>query len=132
MARRAFFSFHYKPDNWRASQVRNAGVLDGNQPVSDNDWESISGRGDDAIKSWIAAQLSGRSCAVVLVGTGTASRKWVNYEIDEAWRKGLGVVGVHIHGLKDVAGNQSTKGSNPFDGHSVGARSMASIASFLP
>ena len=25
MARRVFFSFHYKADNWRASQVRNMG-----------------------------------------------------------------------------------------------------------
>lgn len=38
MARRVFFSFHYKPDNWRAAQVRNAGVVEGNTPVSDNDW----------------------------------------------------------------------------------------------
>jgi MTH538 TIR-like domain (DUF1863) len=127
MARKAFFSFHYKPDNWRASQVRNAGVLEGNSPVSDNDWEKITGQGEDAIKKWIAGQLSGRSCAVVLVGTDTASRKWVNYEIDEAWKKGMGVVGVHIHGLKDASQNQSTKGLSPFSGHWVGSTPMSSI-----
>lgn len=27
MARRTFYSFHYKPDNWRVSQVRNMGVV---------------------------------------------------------------------------------------------------------
>ncbi len=127
MARRAFFSFHYKPDSWRASQVRNAGVLEGNPPVSDNDWEKITDQGDDAIKKWIAAQLSGRSCAVVLVGADTAGRKWVNFEIEEAWKKGMGVVGVHIHGLKDASQNQSTKGRNPFDGHWVGLTPMSSI-----
>ena len=37
MARRSFFSFHYKPDNWRAGQVRNMGMVDGNKPVTDND-----------------------------------------------------------------------------------------------
>ena len=37
--RGTFFSFHYKPDNWRAAQVRNMGVVEGNSPVSDNDWE---------------------------------------------------------------------------------------------
>ena len=58
MARKAFFSFHFKPDNWRASQVRNAGVLEGNSPVSDNDWEKITNQGDDAIKKWIAGQLA--------------------------------------------------------------------------
>lgn len=127
MARKAFFSFHYTPDSWRASQVRNAGVLEGNQPVSDNDWEKITGQGDSAIKTWIANQLSGRTCAVVLVGSGTAGRKWINYEIDEAWKKGMGVVGVHIHNLKDVSQNQSTKGSNPFSGLRVGSTAMSSI-----
>jgi hypothetical protein len=127
MARRAFFSFHYKPDNWRASQVRNTGVIEGNRPVSDNDWETIAGQGDYAIKRWIDGQLADRSCAVVLVGTQTASRKWVNYEIDEAWKKGMGVVGVHIHGLKDASQNQSTKGSTPFNGHLVGLTPMSLI-----
>ena len=40
MARRAFFSFHYKPDASRAGQVRNMGMVEGNTPVSDNDWEN--------------------------------------------------------------------------------------------
>ena len=31
--------FYYKEDNWRASQVRNLGVIEGNILVSDNDWE---------------------------------------------------------------------------------------------
>ena len=67
MARRVFCSFHYAPDNWRASQVRNIGVIEGNRPATDNDWESITRGGDKAIKRWIADQLSGRSCTVVLV-----------------------------------------------------------------
>jgi hypothetical protein len=33
MARKAFFSFHYKPDGSRASQVRNMGMIEGNAPV---------------------------------------------------------------------------------------------------
>lgn len=45
MSRKAFYSFHFKPDSWRASQVRNIGVVDGNQPVSDNDWEDVKKRG---------------------------------------------------------------------------------------
>ena len=36
MARRAFYSFHYIPDNWRVSQVRNMGVVDGNKTATDN------------------------------------------------------------------------------------------------
>lgn len=114
MARKVFFSFHYDPDNWRASQVRNAGVLEGNQPCSDNDWESITKAGDKEIEKWIDGQLSGRSCAVVLIGAGTAGRKWINYEIKKAWDDGKGLVGVYIHNLLDSSSEQTTKGSNPF------------------
>lgn len=115
MARKVFYSFHYNPDNWRASQVRNAGVVEGNQPVSDNDWESITKGGDDAIKKWIDGQLSGKACAVVLIGSATAGRKWIKYEIEKAWNDAKGVVGVYIHNLKDRDGRQSAKGKNPFD-----------------
>lgn len=115
MVRKVFFSFHYKPDNWRAAQVRNMGVVEGNQPVSDNEWEAITGRGDDAIKEWINEQLSGKSCCVVLIGSATAGRKWIKYEIEKAWNDGKGVVGIYIHNLKDKDGNQSSKGRNPFE-----------------
>jgi hypothetical protein len=109
MTRKAFYSFHYKPDNWRAATVRNIGAIEGNKPTTDNDWETIARGGDDAIKRWIATQMQGRTCAVVLVGTNTANRKWINYEIVKAWDDGLGVVGIHIHGLKDSAQATSTK-----------------------
>ncbi|MCK1417665.1 TIR domain-containing protein [Bradyrhizobium sp. CW4] len=115
MARKCFYSFHFKPDNSRASQVRNIGVIEGNQPVSDNDWEAVKKGGDEAIKKWIEAQMKGRPCAVILVGNATANRKWINYEIIKAWDSGLGVVGIHVHGLKDLDGNTAIKGNNPFD-----------------
>jgi len=115
MARRTFFSFHYKPDNSRAAQVRNMGMVDGNKPVSDNDWETVTKGGDAAIKRWIADQMRGRSCTVVLVGKDTANRKWINHEIIKSWDAGMGVVGIHIHGLKDLDRNIANKGANPFD-----------------
>ncbi|MBD3340065.1 MAG: hypothetical protein GF353_13205 [Candidatus Lokiarchaeota archaeon] len=120
MARKIFSSFHYKPDNWRASTVRNIGSIEGNQLASDNDWESITSGGNDAIKRWINQQMKGRSCAIVLVGTNTAGRKWINYEIKKGWNTGKGVLGIHIHNLKDKDGNQSLTGNNPFTGFTVG------------
>jgi hypothetical protein len=115
VARRVFYSFHYEPDNWRASTVRNVGTVEGNRPATDNDWESITSAGDVAIKRWIADQMSGRSCTVVLVGTNTANRKWINFEIVKSWDEGMGVVGIRIHGLKNSEGGTSTMGGNPFD-----------------
>lgn len=120
MARRVFFSFHYKPDNARASQVRNMGVVDGNKPATDNDWEEITGKGDKAIQKWIDDQLEGKSCAVVLIGEKTARRKWINYEIKEAWNNKKGLLGIYIHRLKNLDGEHSSKGDNPFDEFTVG------------
>ena len=114
MARRCFYSFHYKPDSSRASLVRNIGAIDGNRPVSDNDWETVKGGGDKAIENWIARQMKGRSCTVVLVGANTAGRKWINHEIVKSWDAGMGVVGIHIHGLKNFDGKIAAKGANPF------------------
>lgn len=117
MARRCFYSFHYVPDNWRASTVRQIGAIEGNQPASDNDWESVASgpNQDEKIKRWIAQQMQGRSCTIVLVGANTAQRKWINYEIIKSWQDGLGVVGIRIHGLKDRHGQVATQGLNPFD-----------------
>ena len=129
MARKCFYSFHYKPDSVRASQVRNIGVIEGNQPVSDNDWETVTKGGDDAIKKWIADQMKGKTCAVVLVGSNTANRKWINHEIIKAWDDGLGVVGIYIHGLKNFEGQTSTQGANPFDhiGYGNTGKKLSSI-----
>ena len=114
MARRCFYSFQYKPDNWRAATVRNIGAIEGNKPATDNDWETVTKGGDAAIKKWIGDQMHGRSCTVVLVGKDTAGRKWITHEIIKSWDDGMGVVGIHIHGLKNSDEKVSTKGSNPF------------------
>lgn len=127
MARKVFYSFYYKEDNWRASQVRNMGVIEGNQPVSDNDWEQIKIGGDEAIKRWINQQLNGRSCTIVLIGTNTAGRKWIKYEIEKSWNDKKGLLGIYIHNLKDADGNQSKKGRNPFDDFTLNGKMLSQV-----
>lgn len=129
MARRVFYSFHYKPDNWRVSQVRNMGVIEGNRPASDNDWESVSQGGDVKIRKWIEDQMYGKSCVVVLIGENTARRKWINHEIIEGWNNGKGVLGIYIHNLRNSSGDQATKGVNPFSSIKYGdsGRMLSSI-----
>lgn len=130
MARRVFYSFHYKPDCQRAAQVRSIGAIDGNRPATDNDWQAVTRDGDQAIKNWIADQMNGRTCTVVLVGTDTANRKWINHEIISSWSSRLGVVGIHIYGLKNLNGETANKGHNPFDFIGLGntGRKLSSIA----
>ena len=52
---------------------------------------------------------------MILAGKDTANRKWINFEICEAWKKGMGVLVGYIHNLKDSAGEQARKGNNPLD-----------------
>jgi len=112
--RQVFFSFEYEKDNWRASQVRNMGKVSNDSTFSDNDWEEVKRKSRDEIKKWINDQMEMRSCIVVLIGSTTSSREWVKYEIEQAYNKRKGIVGVYIHDLKDKDGNQESKGSNPF------------------
>ena len=126
MPRRVFYSFHYKPDSWRVSKIRNIGAIEENQPAKDNDWEAI--KGDHAkIQRWILSQLNGRSCTVVLIGANTAGRRCINYEIKESWKKGMGVLGIHIHNITDHAGNTCSKGANPFTGLTVEGVSLGTV-----
>ncbi len=127
MARCVFYSFHYDADNARASQVRNMGVVEGNRPASDNDWEKVKKGGDSAIQAWIDGQLVGKSCAVVLIGSGTKGRKWIKYEIKKAWDSKKGLVGVYVHNLKDLDGKQTLKGGNPFADFTVGDKTLSTI-----
>ncbi len=106
------------------------GAVEGNRPVTDNAWEAITKGGAAKIKRWIADQLHGKSCTVILVGSNTANRKWINHEIVESWDAGKGVVAIHIHGLKNLGGKVSAKGKNPltFITHTPTKKKLSSIA----
>jgi hypothetical protein len=127
MARRVFHSFHYQRDAYRVQQVRNMGVIEGQRLLSSNDWEAVKRGGDAAIRRWIDEQMAGRSSVVVLIGSQTAGRKWVNYEITNGWNRDKSIVGVHIHKLKDGWGNQSSKGANPFAVFKLNGTSLSSV-----
>lgn len=103
------------------------GIIEKNQLASSNKWEEIKQKGDDAIRRWINANQKGRSIVIVLIGANTAGRKWVKYEVEKGWNDGRALLGVHIHNLTDRHGNQSSKGSNPFDSFNVGEKKLSSI-----
>jgi hypothetical protein len=119
MARKVFYSFDYERDSWRASMVRNIGVVIGSQAAIDNAWESVLKTEDAAIRRWINEQLNGRSCTVVLIGAETANSKWVQYEIEQSLATGKGLLGIRIHKLLDQNQQKSIAGPNPFEGLSM-------------
>jgi antiphage defense system Thoeris ThsB-like protein len=120
MARRVFFSFHYDNDILRVGQIRNSGIVlsAGDTAAGFTDsasWESVKRQGEGAIQKWIDNELNGTSVTVVLIGSQTAERQWINYEIIESVKRGNGLLGIYIHNVKDLTGTTDVKGANPFD-----------------
>lgn len=114
--RQTFFSFHYERDVWRASQVRKSATVDASAAAGWNDrslWEEAKKKGKSAIERLIRQGLAGTSVTAVLIGAQTASRPWVQYEINESTKRGNGILGVRIHHLKDQNGNTDTRGLVP-------------------
>jgi len=97
------------------SQIRSIGQIEDNKPASDNKWEEVKKKGNKAIQDWIDSNLKNRTCTIVLVGENTAKRKWIDYEIEKSWKDRMGVVGIHIHNLKNSKREKSKKGTNPFE-----------------
>ena len=110
MARRVFFSFHYSNDIWRANQVRNANVVSGVEGAGffdHSEYLDAKRRGDDGIRRMILQHLKNTSVTVVLIGTHTATRPWVKYEIAQSIAQKNGLLGIYIHHLKDQEGNSA-------------------------
>ena len=118
MARRVFFSFRYKNDNWRAGVVRNSWVCKGHDVAGFFDsaeWEKVKRKDDNEIKKWIDLQLEGTSVTVVLIGSDTYNKKWINYEILSSCKRGNGILGIYVHNIRNRFGSRASKGKNPFD-----------------
>lgn len=84
MARRVFFSFHYDNDINRSMTVRNSWVTQGKEAagfVDKAEFEKIKRTGETAVHNWIDNQLNGTSVTVVLIGSETLNRPFVQYEI---------------------------------------------------
>ncbi|MBO4395101.1 MAG: TIR domain-containing protein [Eubacterium sp.] len=105
MARRVFFSFHYANDINRSMTVRNSWVVQGKEAagfVDHSEFEQIKRQGVKAVHNWIDKQLEGTSVTVVLIGTETLNRPYVQYEICKSLQRGNALIGVHISGIKDM------------------------------
>lgn len=120
MSRKVFYSFHFDKDSQRAAQVRNSHAIadvDEYGVIDSVDWEEIKRAGPESIKRWINEQLKYTSVTVVLIGAETSERQWVKYEIERSWERGNGLVGVTIHNVKNLKGETTNAGRNPFDNH---------------
>jgi hypothetical protein len=112
--RHIFYSLHHEADRSRAELVRKIKGLAPNVDAKDAEWATIQRTGEFAFKRWFEQQVRGRSCTIVLIGAETARRPAILHEIRRSWELRMGLLGVHIHALRDAKGLQGQRGENPF------------------
>lgn len=130
MAKTVFYSFHYDNDSWRVQQIMNLGSLEGQTILNSQDWEAVKQQGDTAIEKWIDEQMAYKKAVVVLIGSGTANRPWVQYEIAKAWNGKKPLVGVRINGLANSSGDTDRPGANPFS--KVTLKGGGTVGDYVP
>lgn len=121
MARGVYFSFHYDDvTDFRVNVVRNSRALnrtnDSNVFIDKSLWEEAAQKDMESLKVIISDGLKGCSVTAILIGLGTASRRWVKYEIVKSFTEGKGILGIHINRIKTKSESRITsKGINPLD-----------------
>ena len=117
MARRVFFSFHYKPDVQRAHVVRNSWVTKADRQDAGffdaSVFESKQRTSDDVLKRFLNEGLSGSSVTCVLSGSQTAWRRWVRFELLRSFADGRGILNIAIHGIANLQSQTGSAGANP-------------------
>ncbi|MFC3682639.1 TIR domain-containing protein [Hydrogenophaga luteola] len=118
MARKTFFSFHYKPDVQRAQVVRKSQFFKDHGEAGFYDasaFEKTKNEDPERLKRFLRKEIQGTSVICVLIGAETASRRWVRFEILQALFDGRGLMGVRIHSIANFEGTTAKAGDNPFD-----------------
>lgn len=120
MIRKVYFAFHYEKDLDLVCQVRDAVLARNkieiagfyNQPL----WAKTKKAGEVALMQMLLEGMQGTTVTVFLMGEETAGRKWVQYELEESWKRGNAMIGLHIHNVRNsVTFKKSKKGPNLLD-----------------
>lgn len=119
MARRVFFSFHYNDvSDFKVNVVRNSNALKrkGNTAtfIDKSLWEEAIQKSPAALKELINNGLNGCGVTALLIGSGTADRRWVKYELVKSFTEGKGILAVHLNRIRSrTTGKISKKGTSP-------------------
>ncbi|WP_198971761.1 TIR domain-containing protein [Xylophilus sp. ASV27] len=120
MAKRVFFSFHYKDViEFRVNVVRKHWVAKADREEAGyfdaSIWEEAQKTNDLGMTRMINGALDNTSATCVLVGSQTYERPWVRYEIIKSLCRGNRVFAVHINQIKGKDQLTKPNGPNPFD-----------------
>jgi hypothetical protein len=95
--------------------VRNSSKLKSNiapEWIDASLWERTKPN-DSAIRQLIGRALQNTTVTVVLIGSDTSKRRWVNYEIRESLARGNALIGIYIHNIPGFNRTTDPKGVNP-------------------
>lgn len=120
MAKRVFFSFHYKDvKDFRANVVRNHWMTKPDRKICGyydaSIWEAAQKKGDTALKRLINTGLEQTSNTCVLIGSETYRRPWVHYELLKSYKRGNHIFAVHINSIKSKERMTKALGPNPLE-----------------
>ncbi len=137
VGRKVFFSFHYQRDIVRVNVVRNCAISKGGYEAAgfweESLWETVKKEGDLVIKRMINQALQRTSVTIVLIGTETAEQRWVQYELEQSYERGNGMLGIYIHNIPNLKGQKDTKGTNPFSSiYTTSNGELVSLANLYP
>lgn len=93
-----FFSYYYKNSDEYArlnKMLEDRGYFDYSNSSLD---EESNAENEDYIKTKIRSKIKWARTIIVLIGPGTYSRKYVNYEIEYTRKKDKRIVGVYLRG----------------------------------
>jgi hypothetical protein len=117
--RKVFFSFHYGPDVHRAFVVRNSWVTKEDRTDAGffdaSVFEAKKRESKESLKNFLRDGMNGTTVTCVLVGTETALRPWVRYELVRSFQRGNALLGICIHNIKNLQKLTCSPGMNPFD-----------------
>ncbi|WP_369077001.1 TIR domain-containing protein [Paractinoplanes lichenicola] len=77
-------------------------------------WETVKQKGKKGIEGWIHEKMLYKKSVIVLIGQQTASRPWVQYEIEKAWKDKRPLLGIRIHGIPSMEKAVDKAGPSPF------------------
>ncbi len=110
MNRDVYLSYDRLNDIWRAQMFAQVvgGLIRPRIMIPSADWNNV-----DEATAEIRTLLALTSVTVVLIGSNAAGQPWVRYELDQSIARGNGILGVHIHNMKDHNGDVSAPGAIP-------------------
>lgn len=115
--RRVYLCFDYHQDLSRINRIRHIPGIAANAPAGFKDasyWENIHMRGEVTARRAIDAALETTSVTVVCLDRLTSACKYVMYVVERSLDLGHGIVGLHIHNVRDAHGDTSERGAVPW------------------